>query len=129
MTRTRILLADDYPPICHAVRRLLEPAYDVIGCVSDGPALLKTALDLKPDIVLLDIALPLLNGLEAGRRLKKLCPQVKLVFMTMNRDPAIENEAIRIGATGYMLKDSIPEQLLPAIENAVTGIHETSRQC
>jgi DNA-binding NarL/FixJ family response regulator len=122
MKRTTILLAEDYPPMCDAVRKLLEPAYEVIGCVGDGRTLLKTAIDLKPDLVLLDVGLPSLNGLEAARQLRKLLPQVKLVFLTMNTDPDIANEALRMGASGYVLKHSIPDELLPAIENAVTAI-------
>ena len=108
MTRTRILVADDYVPICEAVRKLLEPAYEVIGCVGDGRTLLKTTLDQKPDVVLVDVGLPLLNGLQAARELKKLCPKVKLVFLTMNPDPDIISEAFRIGASGYVMKYAIP---------------------
>lgn len=119
MRRTKILLADDFPPICDVVRTLLEPDYEVIGCVRDGRALLKTAMDLKPDVVLMDVGLPLLNGLHAARDLKQLQPEVKIIFLTMNLDPDIAKEAFRIGASGYVLKHTIPEDLLRAIENAV----------
>lgn len=123
MRRTTILLADDYSPICDAVRTLLEPVYEVVGCVRDGRALLKTAMDLKPDVVLMDVGLPLLNGLQAARELKQLRPEVKIVFLTMNLDPDIAKEAFRIGASGYVLKHTIPEDLLRAIENAVAVTH------
>jgi len=120
MSQATILVADDYEPICDLVRKLLEPAYQVIGCVADGRALVKTALELKPDLVLLDVGLPLMNGLEAARELKRLWPQVKLLFLTMNPDPDIANEAMRIGASGYILKYAIPEELLSAVARAVS---------
>jgi DNA-binding NarL/FixJ family response regulator len=123
MNRAKILLADDYSLLCDALRKLLEPAYEVIGCVGDGRALLKTAVDLNPDLVIMDVGLPLLNGLQAARELKQLRPEVKIVFLTMNHDPDIMKEALRIGASGYVLKHSIPEQLLAAIENAVATAH------
>ena len=119
MRRTTILLADDHPMMCAAVRTLLEPACEVIACVEDGTALVKTAAELNPDVVLLDVGLPLLNGLLAGRRLIKLMPRVKLIFLTMNADPDIVSEAFRIGAYGYVLKSAMAEELLPAIQNAM----------
>jgi len=84
MRRIRILLADDHALVSTAFQRLLEPKYEVVGSVVDGRALLKAADELKPDMVLLDIAMPLLNGLDAGRELKKAMPQVKLIYLTMN---------------------------------------------
>ena len=80
MKRTRILLADDHAMICAGFKKLLEPQYEVVGSVGDGRALLKAAGELRPDIVLLDIGMPLLNGLDAGRELKKVMPGVKLIF-------------------------------------------------
>jgi DNA-binding NarL/FixJ family response regulator len=119
MRRTTIVLADDHPMIGTALRKLLEPDYEVVACVEDGRALVKTAVELKPDLVLLDVGLPLLNGLEAGRRLMKLMPRVKLFFLTMNADPDIAGEAFRIGASGYVLKSAMGEELLPAIQHAM----------
>src|SRR5271163_1688714 len=84
MTRARILLADDHTMICAGFRKILEPYYEVVGSVGDGFALLKAVAELKPDVVLLDIAMPLLNGLDAARALKKTMPEVKLIFLTMN---------------------------------------------
>jgi DNA-binding NarL/FixJ family response regulator len=121
MKRITILLADDHTMFSAALQKLLEPEYEVIGCVKDGRALLKTAMDQKPDLVLLDIGMPLLNGLDAGRELKKMMPRVKLIFLTMNPDPDIASEAFRIGASGYLLKNSEGEELLQAVRNAVRG--------
>ena len=122
MKRTTILLADDHTMFSAALRKLLEPLYEVVGCVEDGRSLLKTAVELKPDLVLLDVGMPLLNGLDAGRELKKLLPRVKLIFLTMNPDAEIASEALRIGASGYLLKNSRSEELLQAVHNAVSGI-------
>lgn len=119
MRRTTILVADDHPMICAALRKMLEPEHDLIGCVGDGRALVKSALDMRPDVVLVDLGLPGLNGLEAGRELKKLMPGLKLIFLTMNRDPDIMREAFRIGASGYVLKDAMGEELVPAIHDAM----------
>jgi len=121
MRRTTVLLADDHTMISAALKKLLEPEYEVVGCVEDGRTLVKAALDLKPDVVLVDVGMPLLNGLDAGRELKKLMPQVKLIFLTMNPDPNVASEALRIGASGYLLKHSKGEELLQAVHNAVRG--------
>ena len=119
MRRAAVLLADDHPMICAALRKMLEADHDVIGSVQDGRALVKTALHLKPDLVVLDVGLPLMNGLDAGRQLKENLPGIKLVFLTMNRDPDIAREAFRIGASAYVFKDAMGEELLPAIRNAL----------
>ena len=128
MRRTRILLADDHAMICAGFQKLLEPQYEVVGSVGDGRSLLKAALDLKPDLVLVDVAMPLLNGLDAGRELKKLMPGIKLVFLTMNPDPDIASEAFRIGASGYLLKNSPGEELLHAVHDVVRGISYVTPQ-
>ena len=121
MRRTTILLADDHTMIRDGLRKLLEPEYEVVGCVGDGRALVKSVQDLKPDLVLVDVGMPLLNGLDAGREVKKLAPRVKLIFLTMNPDPEVASEALRIGASGYLLKNSPGEELLQAVHNAVRG--------
>ena len=121
MTRTRILLADDHVMISAGFQSLLEPYYDVVGSVADGRALLKAAAELKPDVVLLDVGMPMLNGLDAARELKKLMPHVKLVFLTMNADADIAAEAFRAGASAYLLKNSQPAELLQAIHDVVRG--------
>lgn len=122
MKRTRILLADDHAMICAGFQKLLEPQYEVVGSVGDGLALLKSAPELKPDLILLDVGMPLLNGLNAGRELRKLMPNVKLVFLTMNPDPDIAAEAFRIGASGYVLKSSEGVELLRAVHDALRGL-------
>jgi len=119
--RTTILLADDHTMISAGLKKLLEPEYEVVGCVEDGRTLVRTALDLKPEVVLVDVGMPLLNGLDAGRELKKLMPRIKLIFLTMNRDPDVASEAIRIGASGYLLKHSKEEELLQAVHDAIRG--------
>jgi DNA-binding NarL/FixJ family response regulator len=107
--------------LLEAFRKLLESAYDVVGAVGDGQALLDAASALKPDVILIDIAMPRLNGLEAGRRLKQMMPWVKLIFLTMNEDPDLAVEAIRHGASGYLLKTSASSELFHAIQAALKG--------
>jgi len=101
---------------------LLEPTYDVVGCVGDGRTLLKAAMELKPDVVVLDIGMPLLNGLDAGRELKRLLPHTKLIFLTMNPESELAAEALRIGASAYLLKTSHASELPKAIQDALKGI-------
>jgi DNA-binding NarL/FixJ family response regulator len=128
MKRTTILLADDHAMFSAALQKLLEPEYEVIGRVEDGRSLVKTALDLKPDLVLVDVGMPLLNGLDAGRELKKLVPRIKIIFLTMNPDPVLANEALRIGASGYLLKSSEGDELLQAVQNALRGLSYVTLQ-
>ncbi len=117
----RVILADDHTILTEAFRKLLETHCDVVASVSDGHALLDIAPALRPDVVVLDIAMPLLNGLEAGRRIKELVPTIKLIFLTMNEDPDLAVEAIRIGASGYLLKKSAASELFKAIQAALRG--------
>lgn len=119
MKRTRILLADDHTMICDAFRKLLEPQYEVVDSLRDGHALMKAAVELKPDIALVDVGMPLLNGLDAARELKKKAPGVKLIFLTMNTDPDVASEALRIGASGYLLKSAPGIELLQAVHDVV----------
>ncbi len=118
MTRLKIVVADDHPQVREAIQKLLDHDFQVIGCVGDGHALVKAAVELKPDLVVLDVGLPLMNGLEAGRALKKLMPEVKLVYLTMNADPDIAGEASRIGASCYLRKSSMGQELVEAIRRA-----------
>ena len=97
MKRIRILLADDHTLFCSLLRDLLEPEYEVVGAVGDGKELLKAALSLRPDVVLADIGMPSLNGLDAGRRLKQANPHVKLIYLTMNNNVEYAREALRLG--------------------------------
>ena len=128
MTRTRILLADDHTMISAGFQKLLEPHYEVVGSVADGRALLKAAAELNPDVVLLDVGMPLLNGLDAARALKKTMPHVKLIFLTMNSDSDIAAEAFRAGASAYLLKNSQASELLQAVHDVVRGVSYVTPQ-
>ncbi len=119
--RRRVLLADDHTLLLEAFEKLLEHDYTVVGTVSDGRALLNAAAKLKPDVIVLDIAMPLLNGLDAARQLKKTMPKIKLIFLTMNEDPNVASEAFRAGASGYLLKTSASSELSKAINAALCG--------
>ena len=121
MARIRILLADDHTLFCNLLRDLLEPGYEVVGSVSDGRELLKAAASLDPDVVLVDIGMPSLNGLDAGRRLKQANPKVKLIYLTMNNNVEYAREALQAGASGFVLKNSQSSQLLRAIRDALQG--------
>ena len=121
MTRPRVLLADDHLMLLDALKGLLEPAYSVVGLVREGRALLKAADRLRPDVVVLDIAMPHLNGLDAGRQLKKKMPTVKLIFLTMNEDPYMVGEAFRAGASAFLLKQAAGMELTDAIAKVLKG--------
>jgi DNA-binding NarL/FixJ family response regulator len=121
MKRSRVLLADDHQMLLDALKELLEPTYEVVGLVTDGRALLKAAEKLRPDIIVLDIAMPQLNGLDAGRQLRQSMPSVKLIYMTMNEDPYLVGEAFRAGASAYLLKQAAGLELNRAIEVVLKG--------
>jgi len=121
MKRPRVLLADDHLLLREAFTKLLEPSCDVVGAVADGRALLEAAQELRPDIVVLDIAMPLLNGLDAARQLKGLAPEVRLIFLTVSEDPDLAAEAFRAGASGYLLKNSAASELFKAIQEVCQG--------
>jgi DNA-binding NarL/FixJ family response regulator len=121
MRRPRLVLADDHQMLLDALKELIEPSYEVVGMVRDGHALLKVAEQLLPDIIVLDIAMPKLNGLDAGRRLKRSLPAVKLIFMTMHEDPHLVGEAFRAGASAFLLKQAAGLELNEAIERALRG--------
>jgi DNA-binding NarL/FixJ family response regulator len=119
MKLPRVLLADDHMILTEAFRKLLSSRCEIVGTVSNGRALVEAALTLKPDVIVADIGMPLLNGLDAARQLKAKMPSVKLVFVTMNEDPDIAVEAMRIGASGYLLKSSAASELFQAIQAAL----------
>jgi DNA-binding NarL/FixJ family response regulator len=114
-------MADDHSMLLEAFTALLEPDFDVVGTVTDGRMLLQEFARLQPDLVLLDISMPLLNGLDAGRQLKALRSSVKLIFLTMSPDPELAGEALRLGASGYVLKSSAAHELKQAIQEALRG--------
>jgi DNA-binding NarL/FixJ family response regulator len=121
MKRPRVLLADDHRLVREAFAQLLEADCDVVGAVADGRALLEAAPELRPDIVVLDIAMPLLNGLDAARRLKQMMPEVKAIFLTVSEDPELAAAALRAGASGFLLKSSAASELLQAIRDVSEG--------
>jgi DNA-binding NarL/FixJ family response regulator len=121
MPKPRLILADDHTIIVEAFRKLLEPEYEIVAAVSDGRALLETAPKIKPDVIVVDIGMPLMNGLEAGVRLRELMPTTKVIFLTMNEDPDLAVEAMRCGASGYLLKSSAAAELTHAIQRALKG--------
>jgi DNA-binding NarL/FixJ family response regulator len=121
VTRARILLADDHTLMAEALQALLQVEFDVVGTVSDGRALLKAAAALKPDVVVVDIGMPLLNGLDAGEQLKALQPEIKVIYLTQNREARVAVEAFRRKASGYLLKDSAASELIAAIREALQG--------
>ena len=119
--RPRVLLADDHTMLLEAFRRLLEPKCEIVGTAADGRALLELAAKTQPEVIVLDIAMPRLNGIDAGAQLRRRMPSVRLVFLTVNEDPDIAAEAIRLGASGYLLKNSASGELFTAIERALAG--------
>jgi DNA-binding NarL/FixJ family response regulator len=121
MRAPRVLLADDHALLLGAFEKLLATECEVVGLASDGRALVAAAEALKPDLIVLDIAMPLLNGLEAGRQIKRKLPDVKLVFLTMNEDPELAAEAFRSGASAYLLKRSAASELTTAIREVMNG--------
>jgi DNA-binding NarL/FixJ family response regulator len=117
----RILIADDHQLLADACKKLLEPEFLVVGIVTDGRHLVSAVAELKPDIILLDIYMPLLNGLDAGEQVKKNNPRIKLVFLTMTLAADVAAEAFRRGASGYVLKQSASTELLLAIRKVNRG--------
>ena len=121
MKSIRIVLADDHMLLVEAIKGLLEPEFEVAGVFPDGRALIDAVCDLKPDLVVMDISMPMLNGLDAGRRLKQMHPEVKIIYLTMNDDPDLAAEAFRLGASGYVLKTCASSELVRAIREALRG--------
>ena len=121
MTRPRVLLADDHRMLADALKKVLEPRCEVVGTVSDGRALLEAAANLNPDIIVLDITMPHLNGLDAGRQLKAKMPRTKLIFMTQHEDPYLVGEAFRCGASAFLLKEAAASELIDAVDEVLKG--------
>jgi DNA-binding NarL/FixJ family response regulator len=121
MKRPRVLLADDHALVIEGLRHLLEGEVDLVGTVEDGRALLAAATQLKPDVILLDISMPGLNGIDAARQLTQLVPESKLVFVTMHGDPTYVGEAFRAGAVGYLVKRCAARELVQAIRTVLAG--------
>jgi DNA-binding NarL/FixJ family response regulator len=119
--RSRILIADDHTLVAELCKKLLETEFDVVGTVSDGHALVRAAGELKPDVIVVDVAMPILNGLDAARQVKELLPAVKVIYLTMNPDIEIAAEAFRRGANGYLLKTCAAAEMVLAVRNALRG--------
>jgi DNA-binding NarL/FixJ family response regulator len=121
MKRPRIILADDHTLLLDAIKKLIEPEFEVVGTFTDGLRLLQTAPQLNPTAIVLDIGMPLMSGLSAGQELKRTLPLVKLVYLTMNSDPDLAGEAFRLGASAFLLKHSAGSELLQALRTVVRG--------
>ena len=119
MAKPRLMLADDHTMVAEAFVRLLAEDYDVVRVVSDGLTLLKEAPQLRPHVVILDLGMPLLNGIEAGKQLKKLLPTTKIIVLTMNEDVDLAKEALQHWASAYLLKKSAGSELLKAVDDVL----------
>jgi DNA-binding NarL/FixJ family response regulator len=119
MSKPRVLIADDHTLVVEAFETLLAPACDVIGHVADGRAMVAAARQHRPDVIVVDVGMPLLNGLDAGRQVRQFDPSIRLVFVTMNEDPDLAAEAFRAGASAYLLKRSASSELLGAIREVM----------
>lgn len=119
MKRARIILADDHNLLVDAFRVLLERHFDVVGTFQNGHDLVEGAAKLEPNVIVLDVGMPIMNGLIAGQRLKEILPRVKLIYLTMNQDQDVAAEAFRLGASGYLLKSSAGSELVHAINEAL----------
>lgn len=121
MKRPRLLLADDHKIVVEGLRGLLEPEFELVGTVGDGRALVAAAEKLRPDVIVADISMPSLNGIEAARQLRKAGSEAKIVFLTMHPDVTYATRAFEAGASGYVLKHSAPAELVTAIREALKG--------
>jgi len=119
--RPRILIADDHNLVAELFQQFLARDFDVVGTVGDGRALVRAAVELKPDLIVMDIAMPLLNGLDAGRQVRKLLPTVKLVYLTLTSDAEVAAEAFALGASGYLLKTCAASEMTLAVHEVLRG--------
>jgi DNA-binding NarL/FixJ family response regulator len=121
MTRARVLMADDHRMVAEGLRSLLEPEFELVGIVEDGRQLIEAAEKLAPDVIVVDITMPLLNGLDAVEHLRKAGCRAKIVFLTMHRDVTYAATALQAGASAFLLKSSASSELLTAIREAMAG--------
>jgi len=119
--KPRILLADDHRLVAEGLRSLIEPEFELVGIVEDGRGLIAATEKLQPDIIIADISMPLLNGIEAVRQIKKANKNVKVIFLTMHPDVTYAVSALEAGALGYVLKHSAPAELITAVRRALKG--------
>jgi len=121
VTKPRVLLADDHRMVAEGLKSLLEPEFELAGIVEDGRAMVKVARELRPDVIVADISMPHLNGIDALAQLKDDNPKVRVVFLTMHRDAAYARRALEAGAAGFVLKHSAPAELVLALRAALQG--------
>jgi DNA-binding NarL/FixJ family response regulator len=126
--RSQIMIADDHTFVADVCKKVLEPEFDVVATVNNGRALVRTAATLKPQLIIVDVGMPLLNGLDAACQVRELLGSVKFVFLTMNTDPALAAEAFRRGASGYVLKSCSASDLILAVREVLDGKFYLSRQ-
>ena len=128
MARVRVLIADDHSIVAEGLRSLIEKEYDVVGIVQNGRELLVAAPELQPDVVVVDVSMPLLNGLDAAERLIKQLPKTKFVFLTMKDDANLAAAALNLGKVGYVLKNDATSELLKAISAVLNGEQYLTRR-
>jgi len=121
MSKVRILLADDHAGVRELVEAMLEPTFEVIGVVGSGKALVETAQRLQPDMIITDISMPILSGIEATQQLKESGLRAKVVFLTVHSDPDIVRACLNVGACGYVVKPRMDSDLLLAVGEALAG--------
>ena len=121
LSKSKVLLADDHPNVLEIIGKLLEPSFEVIGKVCDGQALVEAAMNLKPDVIITDISMPILNGIEAANKLKKSGCKSKVVFLTVHTDPDFVRACFAAAALGFVVKPRMATDLLPAIRDALAG--------
>jgi DNA-binding NarL/FixJ family response regulator len=121
--KARVILADDHLLVTQGIGKLLEGRFDLVGTVGDGRAAIEAARDLRPDVILLDVSMPLLNGIEAARQIRTLAPETKIVMLSMHADPMYVSESFRAGCSAYVLKRSAASELVFSIEEVLRGRH------
>jgi len=121
MKRITVLLADDHAIVVEGLRRVLDPDFEVVGVVADGRVMVKAAQKLKPDLIVADVSMPLLNGIDAARQIRKTNPKVKIIFLSMHPDVVYVSEALQAGGSAYVLKSSAGFEILAAIGEVLQG--------
>ena len=121
MKKSRVLIADDHKIFAEGLKRLLKEDFDIVGVVADGRQLVAAAEKLRPDVIVVDISMPMLNGIDAVQQIKKVQPAIKAVFLTMHPDIAYAVRAFKEGASGYVLKNAVPNELITAIREGLKG--------
>ena len=121
MSRARVLIADDHKIVTEGLKKLLGPEFDIVGAVENGRELVKAVQTVRPDVIVADISMPGINGIEAVLQIKKIYKEIKVVFLTMHPDVAYAASAFKAGASGYVLKHSAPDELVTAIHAALQG--------